>query len=254
MRSWLAALLVACLLPAPASAETLVTSLSSHQVQITSNYTGAQVVLFGAVEQDAQSVARSGDYDIVVTVRGPRQTVTVREKEPLGPIWINREQQTFADMPAYLGVFSSRPIADVTTDPLRRRFRIGIDAFVNAPDATLEGGKGDDPFREALVRLKTRERLFVEEPRGVAFLTPTLFRAPVDVPATAPPGPYEVEVALFWGSVLLARTQTHFELLKTGFEQQVGELARDWSALYGGVTGIFALLFGWIASVIFRRD
>ena len=250
MRSWLAALLAACLLPAPAAAETLVTSLSSHQVQITSNYTGAQVVLFGAVEQDAQSVARSGDYDIVVTVRGPRQTVTVREKEPLGPIWINREQQRFAEVPAYLGVFSSKPVAAVTTEALRRRFRIGIDAVVGAP----EDGEGGDPFREALVRLKTRERLFVEEPRGVAFLTPTLFRAPIDVPATAPPGPYEVEVALFWGSVLLARTQTHFELLKTGFEQQVGDLARDWSVLYGGATGLFALLFGWIASVIFRRD
>ena len=104
------------------------------------------------------------------------------------------------------------------------------------------------------MRLRTRERLFVEDPRGVAFLTPTLFRTAVAVPATAPPGAYEVDVALFWGSVLLTRTQTHFELLKTGFEQQVGDLARDWSALYGGATGAFALLFGWIASVIFRRD
>jgi uncharacterized protein (TIGR02186 family) len=253
MRRRLLALLLA-FWAAPAGGETLVTSLSSHQVQITSNYTGAQVVLFGAVERDAQSVARSGDYDVVVTVRGPRQTVTVREKEPLGPIWINREQQKFAEVPAFLGVFSSQPVAAVTTEALRRRFRIGIDAVVGTPDAAAERGEGDDPFREALVRLKTRERLFVEEPRGVAFLTPTLFRTAIDVPATAPPGPYEVEVALFWGSVLLARTQTHFELLKTGFEEQVGELARDWSALYGGVTGMFALLFGWIASVIFRRD
>ena len=246
--------ILAALWAAPAGGETLVTSLSSHQVRITSNYTGAQVVLFGAVERDAQSVARSGDYDVVVTVRGPRQAVTVREKEPLGPIWINREQQRFAEVPAYLGVFSSKPVAAVTTEALRRRFRIGIEAVVGAPEAAGEGGEGGDPFREALVRLKTRERLFVEEPRGVAFLTPTLFRAPIDVPATAPPGPYEVEVALFWGSVLLARTQTHFELLKTGFEQQVGDLARDWSILYGGATGLFALLFGWIASVIFRRD
>ena len=53
--------------------------------------------------------------------------------------------------------------------------------------------------------------------------------------------------------MLLARTQTQFELLKSGFEQRVGELARDWSALYGGATGL-ALLFGWIASVVFRRD
>ena len=253
MRRGLLALLAA-FWAGDAGAEALVTSLSSHQVRIASNYTGAQVVVFGAVERDAQSVARSGDYDIVVTVRGPRQVVTVREKEALGPFWINREQQKFADMPAYLGVFSSRPVPELTTDPLRRRFRVGIDAIVNAPDATLDRGEADEPFREALVRLRTRERLFVEDSRGVSFLTPTLFRAAVNLPATAPPGPYEVEAALFWGGVLLTRTQTHFEVFKIGFEQQVGDLARDWSALYGAFTGGFALLFGWIASVIFRRD
>jgi hypothetical protein len=54
--------------------------------------------------------------------------------------------------------------------------------------------------------------------------------------------------------VILSQTQTNFELVKIGFEQQVGEVARDWSALYGLVTAGLAILFGWIASVIFRRD
>ena len=35
---------------------------------------------------------------------------------------------------------------------------------------------------------------------------------------------------------------------------QVGEAARDWSALYGTVTALLALGFGWLASLIFRRD
>ena len=78
---------------------------------INSNYTGTSVAVFGAIERDAQTVSRAAPYDIVVTVRGPRQSLVVREKEPLGPVWINQEQQKFPDAPAFLGVFSSRPIS-----------------------------------------------------------------------------------------------------------------------------------------------
>ena len=70
---------------APAQAETLITSLSNHRVLINSNYTGTQIAVFGAIERDAQTVARATGYDVVVTVRGPRQFLTVREKERLGP-------------------------------------------------------------------------------------------------------------------------------------------------------------------------
>ena len=85
-------------------------------------------------------VARAGAYDIVVTVRGPRQTLVVREKEPLGPVWINQEQQHFPDAPAYLGVLSSRPVEEITTRSLRPRLRIGLAAIVNAPDFTADRG------------------------------------------------------------------------------------------------------------------
>jgi uncharacterized protein (TIGR02186 family) len=239
---------------AGARAETLVTSLSSHRVEIASNYTGSDVVVFGAIERDAQTVARSGDYDVVVTVRGPEQAVVVREKSSFGPIWLNREQQKFPKTPAYLGVFASRPLPEITAEPFRRRHRVGIEAVVGAADFTMDRGSLDEPFREALVRLKGREGLYVEVDRGVTFLTPAIFRAAIPLPAIAPPGPYEVEVVLFSDGALLSRDRTHFELVKIGFEQQVGELARDRSLLYGLATVCLALLFGWAANVIFRRD
>jgi uncharacterized protein (TIGR02186 family) len=249
--------LAACLFgwsATPAAAESLAVSLSTARVAITSNYTGASVVVFGVVERDAQTVARAGAYEIVVTVRGPRQSLVVREKEPFGPIWVNRAQQAFANVPIYLGVFASRPLAEITSDALRRRYRLGIDGVVNAPEFAGVKGAQDDPFREALIRLRAKEELFVEDEQAVAFLTPNLFRAPISVPATAPPGPYEVDIALLSDSVLLARAQTSFQLVKIGFEERMGELARDRPVVYGGVTAALALLFGWLASVIFRRD
>jgi uncharacterized protein (TIGR02186 family) len=249
-----AALLALLAATGAADAETLVTSLSSHRVLINSNYTGTSIAVFGSIERDAQTISRAGGYEIVATVRGPRQSLVVREKEPIGPFWINQEQQKFPDVPAYLGVFSTRPLAEFTADTLRWRHKIGLDAIVHSDDFTYHRDGADQPFREALLRLKTREGLYVQNARGIAFLTPTVFRAEIPLPATAPPGNYDIEVALFADTVILARAQTGFELVKTGFEQQVGEVARDWAPIYGAFTALIAIFFGWLASVIFRRD
>jgi uncharacterized protein (TIGR02186 family) len=254
VRRFAAALALLAASAFPAAAETLITSLSSHRVLISSNYTGTSIAVFGAIERDAQTVSRGSPYEVVITVRGPRQTLVVREKEPAAFLWINQEQQRFPEAPAYLSVLSSRPIEEITSEVLRQRQRIGLRAVTSAPDFTQDRGTLDEPFREALLRLKEREGLYQEIPRGVTFLTPSIFRASVPLPATAPPGNYDVEVALFADTVILARTQTSFELAKIGFEQQVGVVARDWSAAYGVATAALAMLFGWLASVVFRRD
>lgn len=252
MRSLAAAL--ALLLSGPAAAETLIVSLSSDRVAISSNYTGTSLAIFGAVERDAQTVARAGDYAVVVTVRGPRQPLVVREKAPFGPIWLNRDEQRFPGAPAYVGVFASRELERIADEGARRRLRLGLDAIVDAPDFALGGGRPDRRFRGALVRLKEAERLYITNEEGVTFLTPTLFRATVPLPATAPPGTYDVDVRLMQEGVPLARVETQFRLFKIGFEEQVGAIAREWSAFYGLFTAGCALFFGWLASVVFRRD
>jgi uncharacterized protein (TIGR02186 family) len=81
-----ALLLIAAL---PASAERLITSLSSHQVLVTSSFTGIELVLFGSIERDAKTVSRKGEYDIIVTVAGPRETLVVRRKDLVVGIWTN---------------------------------------------------------------------------------------------------------------------------------------------------------------------
>lgn len=250
--------IVAVLLPlagaTTARAESLVVSLSVTQVAVTSTFAGTSIVIFGAVERDAQTVARGAPYDIVATVRGPRQSLTVREKEQLGPIWVNRAQQKFAEVPSFLAVLASRPLTEVAGERSRRQLRIGLDAIVAAPDLTLSRDRTDDPFRAALLRLRAGQRLFVENEAAVTFLSPSLFRATIALPAIAPVGRYDVAVALFSGGAVLARHETQFSLAKSGIEQRLAGFAHDWSLLYGLAMGVFALSFGWIASVIFRRD
>ena len=88
----------------------------------------------------------------------------------------------------------------------------------------------------------------------MTFLTPTLFRAAIPLPAEAPTGNYDVDVKLFADGALLTRANSAFEIVKVGFEQFVANAARDHGLLYGLATAMMALLTGWFASVVFRRD
>src|SRR5262249_9158786 len=133
----------------PASAERLVTSLSTYRISIASNFTGADLVLFGTVEQDASTVGRRGGYDIVVTVTGPRQTVVTWRKDRILGIWVNAESRTFVEVPSYLAVLANRALDAIAGPQLRRRQQIGITNTLLTQDIAGDVADvvRDDPFR-----------------------------------------------------------------------------------------------------------
>jgi uncharacterized protein (TIGR02186 family) len=239
---------------APAGAETLIAAMSSHQIQISSNYTGDQVTVFGLVERDGRTASRGDPYDIVITVRGPRRMLLVREKEPFGPIWLNRTQRRFPDRSVFLSVFSNRPLKEILSEETARRERIGLENAQRSTEPALDFDVTTTRFRQGLIRIMEEKGLYAYDERGVTFLSNTLFSAPIEVPATAPTGSYEIDVVLYSGGVPLARQSTNFEVVKSGIEQRLASGAHDYPLLYGLATVVMALLLGWLASVIFRRD
>jgi uncharacterized protein (TIGR02186 family) len=236
--------------------EHLVVALSTHQVQINSSFVGTDLVLFGSVERDEQSATRNTGYDIVVRVSGPPQTTVTRRKERVLGIWVNAESRTFIDAPGFLAVLSNRPVGEMAGPEVLRRYRIGLENMVFPQ--LISGDFGDvaptDPFRMAFLRLNREQRLYREVSNAVTFLTPTLFRTAIRVPANVPVGTYVVDVSVFSGGVLLTTSNSAIEIQKVGFEQFVASTARDHGVLYGLATAALALLTGWFASIVFRRD
>jgi uncharacterized protein (TIGR02186 family) len=247
---------IAVALSTPASAERLVTTLSTSRVLVYSNFTGADVVLFGSVERDAQTVARRGGYDIVVTVTGPRENILTFRKERVFGIWVNADSRTFVKAPSYLTVLSNRTITDIADINTLRRTQTGLARILLPQEISgdIADSIRDDPFRQAFLRLKVERNLYRETQNGVTFLTPALYRAAIPIPDNAPTGNYDVDVKLFADGALLARQQTALEIVKVGFEQFVANAARDYGLLYGIATALMAMLTGWLASVVFRKD
>ena len=240
-----------------ARAERLITSLSTHQVMITQNFTGLDVVLFGSVERDAATVSRRGGYDIVITVTGPRQEIVTRKKERVLGIWANAQSRAFI-APSYMAVLANRAPSDIAAPDQLQRLQVGLQNALaqrsGANTRSIVALPPDDPFRDAFLRLKRQHGLYREVPDGVTFLAPTLFRANISLPAEAPLGTYEIDVKLFADGTNIARATSALEIIKVGFEQFVANAAHEHGFLYGLATTFMALVTGWLASVIFRRD
>lgn len=256
---WIACLLVLAAAVGgarPAAAERLVVSLSNHRVQITSSFTGEDLVLFGTVEPESGGSALRASYDLVVTVSGPPETFRTRRKERVAGIWVNTDAREFVRVPSYLAILTNRPVKDIADADTLRRLQVGLDNFLLpqriGPD--IADTVRDDPYRLAFLRLETQQGLYREEPNAVTFLTPTVFRAAIPLPANIPTGSFTIDVKLFSGGALVARTNSALEVIKAGFEQYVADAARDHGLLYGIVTAMIALFTGWLASVVFRRD
>ena len=252
-----ALLAIAVASPAPAAAERLVTSISRHQVSVNSNFSGTSIVLFGTVEPDTPTTRRrAAGYDLVVTVSGPKQTIVERRKERVLGIWTNIGSRTFLNVPSYLAVLSNQPVEHITDTETVRRLQLGLVDKLLPQQLGNDVGDvvRDDPYRASFIRLKMQHKLYIEKTNGVTLLTPTVFRAEIQLPAEAPIGNYDVDVKLFVEGALLTRANSAFEIVKVGFEQFVANAAQEYGLLYGITTAMMAIMTGWFAAVVFRRD
>lgn len=240
-------------LAGPAWAEDrLIVTVSQPEVRISSNFAGADLVVFGAVETEDDDAAA----DVVVTVRGPRETfLTWRKSRVLG-MWINTDSRTFVEVPAFLSVQSSRPFGRMAGEDVLRVEQIGL-----AHNILLQRVGPDyadvvvtDPFRTAFIRTLSAEGLYQEDQRGVRFLSANVFRSGIGVPGRAPIGRYMVEVTLLRGGKVTARASSAFNVQKGGFEQEITALSQDSGLVYGISVAIGSLIVGFIANILFRKE
>ena len=244
-----------------ARAEGLVSMLSTNAVEITSNYTGTEIAIFGAIERDAATISRGSPYEMVITVRGPSVPLVVREKEKAGFIWVNSDQRKFGDVPGFYAVLSNSPLDDVADQQSQKSLKIGTYALTSSIEAT-----SDEPvslplertppelFAKALIRLRSDQKLYRQDPAAVTFQRANTFQAQVPLPANAPLGRYEVTAYLFSGGVVLAKEKSGFFVRKIGFEAATAAAAKTRPFSYGLIAAGIAVFIGWLASVIFRRD
>ena len=248
-----ASLFIALLAPLLIAADkpVLVPDISARQVQIRYSFTGAQLLLFGAVVYPG---GRPPDrkVDIAVVLRGPVQPILLREKEKIGGIWMNADSNRFRSAPSFYAVASSAPIADLLDERTAAIYELGVHNLQLSPGGGALPEK-ERRFEAGLLDLRERRNLYQENPRGVEISGGVLYRAAITIPSQVPVGTYTAETFLIDRHKVIAAATRDIQINKSGFERYVALAARRHRFMYGLTCVLLSLGLGWAAAAAFRR-
>ena len=235
--------------------ETVQADVSTRSVSITSSFTGTEIVVFGAVDNSRQSSAESGLYDVVIVLEGAPSRLVSRRKSNIAGIWINTQSVTFESIPSYYAIASTRPLDELADPVLLRENDIGLEQVRMTPIRGWETGLSTADladFKTAVIRLKQKEGLYVQEQYGVVFIGRSLFRATIELPANVPVGALIARVHLLREGQLLSSYTARVNLERQGVERILYAFAFDHALLYGVFTVAVAVGAGLLASTLFR--
>ncbi|KTF68003.1 hypothetical protein ATB93_15595 [Sphingomonas sp. WG] len=232
----------------------LVPDVSQRDIEIAYSFTGAELLLFGAILYPGGHATAQGQKpaDVVVVVKGPTESVVVREKSKVAGIWVNADQMRYRSAPSFYAMASSRPINELVDERTRAIYELGLESLQLSP-ASAASPDVQARFDRGFVDLKQRSRLFYEAPRAVEITDGVLYRARLTIPARVPVGRFTAETFLIRDGRVLAAAVRPIEIRKSGFERFVATSADQHSIVYGLVAVGVSFLFGWGAGALWRR-
>ena len=213
----------AALLLGGASEPVLVPEVSQRDIQIQYGFTGAELLLFGAIVYPG-GTPPARDSDIVVILKGPPQSIILREKQQIAGIWLNAASTELRSAPAYYAVASSRPIDKIVDKRTAAIYEFGLDNLQLSPAGTIDPAE-QRRFLSGLVDLNRREGLYKQQEGSVEILEGVLYQARLSIPASVPTGIYTAETFLVRDGQVLAAAVREIEVRKFGFELFVATVA-----------------------------
>ena len=243
---------VAAQQPPPRAGEEVQSDISTRDIEIESNFTGIEILLYGSVDFSHTRAPDSGVYDVIMVIRSPVEPLIARRKERVAGLWINGSSRIYPAAPGFYAALSTRPLRAITSEETLKKLRVG---FANLDLGRPTSGDSDEEtFRSAVIRLKEKQGLFQEHDDGVSFIGRSLFRGKVALPVNVPIGRYTTDIYLFRDGEVISQNRSTIEVNKVGFEGLVYRLAYTYPFLYGVLAVFIAVLAGLTGWYAFSRE
>lgn len=248
MRALILVLTLFLSLPANAKEE-VVLGLSKNEVSITTNFDGSEILVFGAVKRE-EAIPSGPPLQVIVTVAGPSSPVVVRRKEKRFGIWVNTDAVEVDRAPSFYAVVTSGEMDRVLKAVEDQRHKISVPQAIRSVGAPAHI-KDSAAFTEALIRVRSKSKLYQVDEGGVTVEEQTLFRTSVELPSALTEGGYLTRIFLTRGGNVISVYETIIDVRKVGLERWLFNLSREQSLLYGLMSLAIAIAAGWGASAIF---
>lgn len=227
----------------------LVPEISQHEVQVRQGFRGTELLLFGAI-LTPEGTRAGQDYDIVVVLKGPTQSIVLREKQRIAGMWINAASTEFRSAPTFFAVASSRPIRRIVDDKTAAIYELGLPWLQLSPIGAYEP-KEQARFSAGLVDLMQREGLYTEDPHGVKLSEQVLYQARIALPSSVQTGTYTAETFAVTRGRVITSAISKVEVRKQGFERAVADFAEYNGFFYGLLAVVLSVGMGFLAGRLF---
>ena len=223
----------------------IVADLSQENVEISTDFLGAKILLFGAYD------GRKGD-DIIVVVTGPKGLVTIQKKEKVLGVWVNTKKVNYINAPKYLSISSNRDIDKILNQKTQKIYEIGL----NNLNIRIQPGKrvrSEKEWREALTRNMLKSKLWSLNENSISLNKNSLFRSYLSLPSNVTIGKFEVKILHYRNSKLISKETNNINVSKSGISAEIYNIAQNYSTLYGIFAVLLAVFIGWGTNLVFRK-
>ncbi len=247
MMRWFLAFIMLAL---PTTAEEVVLGLSKDEVAITTSFNGSDVLIFGAVKRD-KPIPDGDPLEVIVTISGPSEDVTVRRKEKRFGIWVNIDSVKIDKAPSFYAIATSAPLRDVLSDIEDLRYKISVPRAIRSVGAPMQI-EDAAAFTQAIIRIRSNSDTYQLLENQVSVDAQTLFQTSIQLPAALTEGDYVTRIFLTRSGKVVSTYETSIDVRKVGMERWLYKLSRENSMLYGLMSLAIAIAAGWGAAAIFR--
>ncbi len=223
----------------------LVTDLSESTVEISSTFSGADILLFGAYDGEKND-------DIIVIVSGEKGEVKIDKKEKKFGVWMITESVKFSNIPKYYYLASNKKIKEIATAEEIMKRKLDFNNFEFIENKTKYKNL-DQEWYEALKRNMIKKQFWKIEEDSIKLNKNTLFRKTLSLPSNVSTGVYNVRILHYRQGKLISQEVSKIRIDKTGISANIYNIAQNFSAIYGIIAVIIALFFGWFTNFIFRK-
>ena len=228
----------------------LVTDLSKKVISINVNFSGSKFHIFGAIKKNNPQISSIDQppFDIIIEVIGPPIAMNLLQKEKKYGFWINRKINSLKNVPSFYSISSTKPLDILLPNNFQTAYEIGLIKQINSKNQKI-----DDKLIDQILFVEKNKKQYNENNTPITLLENTLFSNEIDFPTNLQEGNYKVKIHLIRFQKVLATKQDIIYVKKIGLQNWINFLAFQKPQLYGIMSILIAISFGFVASLVFRK-
>lgn len=220
------------------SARPIISGISSNKIEIDTNFTGQEILLFGSKDIFG---------DIFIVIRGPKQDYFVNKKGQILGVWVNKDRVKFEDAYSYYATFGD--YESLEDSRLFSALEMS-DEEINFHISQYKNTKQREEFKIEFVKNLAEQNLYITNSGKIDLLNENLFKVMLKFPKNISEGVYNVEIYLIEDGNLGGFQSIPIYVNKVGFSAKISNIAFHQPIFYGFIAIFIAIFAGLIVNIV----